>query len=282
LSPRTARTTLDRLRYLEQNHLLSEQAFVSFLVSLKGKKSASTLNKWLQAVRHYCRYYELTWKLPPQQTEHNKKRDTFSDEEIEKILGIAKTPYKEYLSILAFTGARPGEVLAIQPEDIDKASWSVNIHGTKTFEDRQIPIHERIKPIFDHFKPFPFSDSAVRKELALICQRLQIPYRPPYSFRHSLITRLVNSDVPLFNVMAIAGHKSTDTTLHYFRHNLQSLTKAIERDTLGIRSMTQEQKLDLLKRHLRELLDRLHLDEFEVELKENDKGVSLQVKKRSK
>jgi integrase len=224
----------------------------------------------------------LTWKLPPQQTEHNKKRDTFSDEEIERILKLARPGYFEYFSILAFTGARPGEVLQIEARDVDKASWSINIHGTKTFEDRQIPIHEQIKPIFDDFRGFHFSDTAVRDELRRICKQLSIPYRPPYSFRHSLITRLVNSDVPLFNVMAIAGHKSTDTTLHYFRHNLQSLTKAIERDTLGIKSMTQEQKLDLLKRHLRELLDKLHLDEFEVELKENDKGVSLQVKKRSK
>jgi hypothetical protein len=82
--------------------------------------------------------------------------------------------------------------------------------------------------------------------------------------------------------MAIAGHKSSDTTLHYYRSNLYTLQKALERDSLGLATMSKDKKFELLKKHITELLERLQLEtdsDFEVEKTEKKNEVVLKIKK---
>lgn len=293
LSQRTAHQTLQRVKYLNDNFLLeNSESFTSWLVSKKADFSGSTRNKYIQAVHHYCTFRKLNWDIPPHQTEHTKKRDTFSDDEIVSVLNASKSAYKCYFALLAYTGARPSEIRLLTASDIDKSLWCLTVKATKTGEDRTIPIHDSIKKLVADYlasvgsgRLFTFSDTSARKYLFNRCKEVDIPYRPLYSFRHSLITRLVNSDVPLFQVMAIAGHKSSDTTLHYYRHNLYTLQKALKRDSLGLATMSKDKKFDLLKEHISEMIELMHLNQdkdFEVELVQKGDEVVLKVKKKKK
>lgn len=275
-------------------HLATPDAFAVFLLSeTRRGVSDSTRNKYISALRQYLDF--TNQKNSPQwqgtefkyHAEMNKRPDTFSDDEIVSLLSVAKQAYQCYFAMLAYTGARPTEIRHLNASDINLSAWYVTVAGTKTKEYRTIPLVEAVRPyITNHLKTlsaklFNFSDTAARMELARMCRQLTIPYRPPYAFRHSLITRLINSDVPLFNVMAIAGHKKAQTTEHYYRHNTDTLRKALERDTLGYSTMTPNQKILLWKKLLTEAIERTHADsdhDLDVHLDQKTNQISFTVK----
>jgi integrase len=291
LSNRTAHQTLKRIERLYfDGHLVSEEVFTEYLVSRKSELSGAALNKYIQATRHYCRFLDLKWKLPKHQPEQSKERETFSDEEITQVIKQSKQADRCFFALLAYTGARPSEIRLLEAGNINKTLWTVTVNGTKTYEDRRIPIHENIRQIVEDKvnqiktgRLFPYSDTTALSKLRVICNELHIPYRTLTSFRHTAITRWANSDIPLFQVMALAGHKNSNTTLHYYRHNLYTLRKAIDRDTLGISTMSKDKKFDLLQKHIDEMVERLGLTndkDFNVEYSKGSGIVKLVVKKK--
>jgi integrase len=293
LSNRTAHQTLKRIERLYfDRHLGSEQVFKEYLVSRKSELSGAALNKYIQAARHYCVFCKLKWELPVHQREQTRERETFSEDEIIQVIKASKADFKCFYALLAFTAARPSEIRLLEAGNINKSIWTVTLNGTKTGEDRTIPIHESIRGIVTSHvdtigqgRLFDFSDTTARTDLKRVCNELQIPYRPLYSFRHSAITRWVNSDIPLFQIMALAGHKSSQTSLHYYRHNLYTLRRALERDSLGIATMSKDKKFDLLKQHMDEMVERLKIQDdkdFDVEYVQKSGEVYLKVKKKKK
>lgn len=291
LSERSALTYRNWVaQWLDNGDLESPEAFAAFMLSEKKRGIAdSTRNKYLTAAKHYCRFQKLTWELPKYTAEMNKRPDNFADDEIVSLLNASKQAYQCYFAMLAYLGARPTEIRQLNASDINLSAWYVTIAGTKTREYRSIPIPEPLRPyVTKHLRShsgalFSFSDTAARMELARMCRQCGIPYRPPYAFRHSLITRLINSDVPLFNVMAIAGHKKSQTTEHYYKHNLDVLRKALDRDSLGYDQMNEQKKLELIKKHIAELRERLHLDrDFDVTSSDSPDGIELTIKSKPK
>jgi integrase len=245
----------------------------------KNTFSEAAANKYIQALNHYSKWKGLSLDIPKQFREHCKTRQTFSDSDIENILKV-KNRYTSFFGLLAYTGARPHEILDLEPEQIDKSLNVLRLRVTKTSEDRVVPIPDSAIPYLSGI-PFDFTDQAARDELKKRCKNLKIRYRPLYSFRHSLITRLIDSGAPIFSVMALAGHKQADTTLHYYHTSITHLRKALESDTLNISSMPADKRLELLKKHLRETIERLKLSEdFTVEVVERENEVKLRVKKK--
>jgi integrase len=291
LSNQTAHQTLKRIERLYfDGHLDSEEAFSRYLVSRKSELSGAALNKYIQATRHYCTFRQLNWTLPIHQREQTRDRETFSEQEIINIIKASKADFQCFYALLAFSGARPSEIRLLEARNINKSVWTVTLNGTKTGEDRTIPIHESIQKLvclhvntIKNGRLFDFSDTTARTELKKLCTNLDIPYRPLYSFRHSAITRWVNSDMPLFQIMALSGHRNSNTTNHYYRHNLQSMRRALERDTLGIATMSKDKKFDLLEQHMDEVVEKLKLRndrDFDVEYSKGSGIVKLVVKKK--
>ena len=279
LSARTVKTLSSRMAIILDSVPLEPDSIAQFVLDKKNTYSEAAANKYLQALNHYVKWKKLDLAIPKQFREHCKTRETFSDSEIENILKI-KNRYTPFFGLLAFTGARPHEILDLQPEQIDRSLNVLRLKVTKTVEDRVVPIPDSARQYLSGI-PFDFTDQAARDELKRRCKRLKIRYRPLYSFRHSLITRLIDSGAPIFSVMALAGHKQADTTLHYYHTSIAHLRKALESDTLNIASMPADKKLELLKKHLRETIERLKLSEdFTVEVQEREGEVKLRVKKK--
>lgn len=279
LSARTVKTLTERMAIILDSISLDSESIARFILNKKTEHSEACANKYIQALNHYSRWQGLNLVIPKQFREHNKTRQTFSDKEIEQILKI-KNRYTPYFGLLAYTGARPSEILDLEEEQIDRSLNVLRLRVTKTSEDRVVPIPESAEEYLSGI-PFHFTDQSARDELKKRCATLAIPYRPLYSFRHSLITRLIDSGASLFSVMTLAGHKQADTTLHYYHSSITHLRTAIERDTLNIQSMPSDKKLELLKKHIREVIERLHLtDDFEVEVNERENQVKLVVKKK--
>lgn len=255
--------------------------FVKYLVKQKNNGlSGTSLNKCIQAVKHYSDFYKLDWTLPKYQKEVSRVRQTYSDGEIRDIIDLEKNQYSDYFKLLAHTGCRPQECLAISYKDYDALRNCVILRGFKTNTDRLVPLPKL--SIDWSALPFAFTSESANNELKRRCEKLNIPYRSQYSFRHSFATRLIDNDADLFSVKTLMGHKKLDTTAIYYHTSLTHLQKAIDRDTLNIDNMTPDQKLDLLKKHLEETVNKLRLNKdksLQVELIIKDDAVELRVKK---
>lgn len=291
LSGSTPEKTIRNVRKLAQANALTPQAFKSYSFKYLQEGKVCYYNKLVQAIKHYWSFMGITADAPPQQTVIAKKKDAFTADEIVAIIAHLKTPYKQYVQLLSITGARPSEIRLLEASQIDYVSQAITINATKTKEERLVPI---LKMYLDEIhtyarhtqgKLFTFSDTAANKALRQACLKAGVPYKSPKTFRNSFIFRLIQEKVPLFDVMALVGHHNPRTTLSYYRSNLYTLTQAIESDTLGIQAMSQDQKFDLLQKHLDEVAKKLHLSDntdFDFTyVKKNDKIVFTIKKKPS-
>jgi integrase len=76
-------------------------------------------------------------------------KPTLSLDQVDRILASAKLPLRTYLSVLAFTGIRSGELRRLRLEDVDLAGGWVHVRSrpgeeTKTRRERKLPVHPRL------------------------------------------------------------------------------------------------------------------------------------------
>lgn len=239
-----------------------------YLVKLSDKYTNSTVNKYIQAVKKICAYKQLDWgknvtclkNKPP-------RRPTMSDSEIEALIslenGIQK--YNVFWSVVAYTGARPGEILRLRVEDINQSDHTIEIKDNKSRQYRIVPIPEIIRrDLYSYIKTiedklWTVSYTSILKDFHKRVDQLGIKKKvTPYALRHSFITRMV-SEVDLFDVQGIVGHKKANTTQQYVHKNLKTKRKAIKKDPLSRRSLSEVEILEQIKQRVTEELETYEL-----------------------
>lgn len=182
----------------------------------------------------------------------DKSNDYFSKEEQAIILndtcegGTVKDkrdfPFiNTFIFIALLTGARTGEIMALQPDDIDFENNTITfqrsirkgvIAGTKTGKIRTVPmvklLANRLKNWVDNSnrawvfsKPYvdaPYSDSRtiVDKYYKPLLKRLKLPYRVLYNSRHSFASIAIENKIPLATVSRCLGHSTLSTTERFY------------------------------------------------------------------
>ncbi|WP_162613146.1 site-specific integrase [Lachnoclostridium sp. An169] len=151
--------------------------------------------------------------------------------------------------IIAKTGMRDGECVALKPEDIDFKKSTIHVHRTETkYRDRTT--NKYVTEVVDVTKSdagdryivvdtetldffrlamllskdeYIFSDNgrrirahAVRRKLKRICEALEITYRPPHKLRKTYITELEKNQVPKSIIISQVGHSNFKTTEQYY------------------------------------------------------------------
>ena len=169
-------------------------------------------------------------KLP---THHKHQRDPFAPEDVERILSAATGWFRNYLAVAFYTGARPGEILAIRHSDIDLTRRTIRIerniqHGQITtpktrYSIRTIPLLDDLLPYLrgqmlsggpwlfarDDGKHFTGSRTP-RHNWNRLMHRLGIQDRDPYTTRHTFITNALRTgEWTIDEIAAIVGHKNT-------------------------------------------------------------------------
>lgn len=236
---------------------LSEDSLIAFIAAQSQMVSAAALNKYLQAAHKWFDFKHIPYKKGTFQRipERPKIRPTFSDDEIDRFLALPPIPgrydrggyrkMKMFWTIVAWTGARPGEVRKLDVNCVDFATGAFIFPITKTGTGRAVIIHPLIKPVVKdyvstlktkllfpsyQFPDRPFTDAAYLKDFNQRIARLGIIKDvDPYCFRHSLATGTLNNDAGLLDVQDILGHKDPKTTRIYKRGNIRAQERALNK-----------------------------------------------------
>ena len=172
--------------------------------------------------------------------------------EVESIVERLDGIYSDAIAVLAYTGLRVGELLQLQWGDVllDKGELGM-LHirrggsngSTKTSRERFVPIHPRVRPVFDSLPPtdelvFPsLRDRTLLSKLKDGARRAGFAGNiKVHSLRHHFASTCANSRIPYRMSLAWMGHSSSSILdLYYHLHDEDSeaaMKTVAERPTL--------------------------------------------------
>jgi integrase len=170
----------------------------------------------------------------------NPKRHAVSDEHIELVKGIVTERYRDMIEVARLTGARPGELVKLTGEMIDRETyqtdgvWTAEILDHKmAHEDRERIlvfgpksqlILRRHLPADPTKRLFPIQRATFSNNIKAACDQLGIPRFTAHWLRHTAGTR-IREDHGLEQSQATLGHANADTTEIYSE---VQLSKAIQ------------------------------------------------------
>jgi integrase len=188
-----------------------------------------------------------------------------SGDECRKILAAAyhypwpapDIPYKRVLAqavigVMLLAGLRRSEVVNLRNGDVDLVTGTINIERGKgiaggrrrtayispELKDHLTAYLRKRESYGERFESAAFfvspkttqglSLEGLRKIVAKVARASGVPFTA-HALRHSFITHLLRSDVPLHIVKDLAGHKDVATTLGYLRVFDEDLHKGIRK-----------------------------------------------------
>lgn len=184
----------------------------------------------------FCQLYEyskvLNLPVKPISTKYLKigtfKKSTlhkpFTEEEI-NTLWNNRNAIVDLILINIYTGMRPTELL--KPKEVHP---DFIISGIKTVSgiDRQIPLHERIKPLMASYPP-KIAYSTYKRHFKEEMDKLGMDHTP-HDCRHTFATRCDLYGVNDLVVKLVLGHKVDDITKGIYTHkDLQEMVKEINK-----------------------------------------------------
>ena len=179
----------------------------------------------------------------------DKKIDFYNLEDYNKFINcVDDLIYKQFFSLLFFTGVRPGEAMALKFKDLSNGyisiSKTIESHGKrnittpktyssnrlikidtlleqdllmlkKVYEDKGIPFNDDLF-IFGATKPL--SPSTIARKKLKACEKAGIRPITLHQFRHSHATFLLDEGIPITEVSRRLGHSKVSTTLDVYSH----------------------------------------------------------------
>ena len=198
------------------------KVMLSHLYKLAIKKEIVTHNK--------TDYVDIPYDTP------KAKRECWTQEEIDLLWQDYKThPFTGYVLIMCYAGLRYGELSTIYLENIN-IDESYMIGGIKSEAgiDREIPIHERIKPILRSIIPQRKSKLLEMNEDNFYDAYWEVIHRtglrelPPHTCRHYFFSRMTSEGVQGGIIAEVGGHANYLTTLkNYVRIPLQDKIRSV-------------------------------------------------------
>ena len=163
--------------------------------------------------------------------------------------GLLDPRYRMLFVLMAKTGMRPGEAIALQPGDVDVSQRTIRIEraatlagqvkSTKTAEVRTVDCSTQLIQKLETYRTwrelesmtgqwgdtpwlFPNNQGRLYEERHLrhvfhrVLHRAKLPSFRVYDLRHSFASLLLSSNVPLLYVSKQLGHANPTTTLRYY------------------------------------------------------------------
>jgi integrase len=171
-------------------------------------------------------------KVKPIRSPESNLPRFFELEEISKIRNIfAKDSMKDLIEFYLLTGARLNEALILTKDDIDFRRGLIKIPGTYTKNKRHriisfkkdFRLTQLLKNLHIRGDNYLFGNPGgdrwspkwVSSKISHKLSDHNFPWASCHTFRHTYISHLVMSGVPITTVKEIVGHSSISTTLKY-------------------------------------------------------------------
>ena len=155
------------------------------------------------------------------------ERIVYSKEQVKRLLENSDGELNTFLYLAVYTGARPGEILALTNEDLKDDRIVVrktlaintrNIQTTKTGKVREIVIPETLKSRLKYFSRFSLTYSTLTKQFQKLCKELSLPYGGLHSLRHTYASTLLNDRVDPLVIKELLGHRSLKMLENVYGH----------------------------------------------------------------
>ncbi len=176
--------------------------------------------------------------------EDRKEINPFSKEEFSNILKLCKSPYKDFFLVAYHTGARLGELSALEWSDIDfkarkisitksirrqevsktKTKTSRTIEMNKTLTDHLLKMKEKAvyKRVFEIKEGKIIAPQSLRDNLKRCCRALGIKERTVHDIRHTTASTLLSRGANIVYVSKLLGHSTVSMTLDKYCHFMPS------------------------------------------------------------
>jgi integrase/recombinase XerD len=211
---------------------VSAESAKNFLHWLRSKDcSWSTVEAYYHAIKPFLA--DLSIVLHIKYRDHKKVAPrSHSPDEIRAILDIVNHRKDKWrhlskrdnlmILVLAYTGIRRGELMALTPRDINFHTNRIRVLG-KGDKERLVPIESQIRDLLkEHIKHmkltdriFPLSSSRVSNIIRQYARRAGVNDIHVHSFRHYCATQLIKNGVNVRVVQQILGHSDINTTMIY-------------------------------------------------------------------
>lgn len=178
-----------------------------------------------------------------------KQIDAYNAEDYKKIIEYTKdkNDINRVFYLLAATGMRVGECIALTWDDVNLYEGTINItktavnHGghmtiqnhPKTEQsirkiyvaDNTVSFLRRLKDVAEKRRALIlynehgniYHTSALRSRWMKVCAELEIPYKNLHALRHSWATRAIEKNIDVHTVSKMLGHKSIATTMDIYK-----------------------------------------------------------------
>lgn len=196
---------------------------------LKG----STINKYLSSLHVILNHAkDRRWlgtlpAFPWLDEDEGRIRWITSEEEV-RLMQHLPNDIGVLVKVAIRTGMRRGELLSLQPEQVER-QW-VHLWKTKTKTPRTIPINDRtyadLMFLLDTGMP---TEHVLRYQWEVARKAMGLQDDPWFTFhvtRHTCATRLVQANVNLRIIQRWLGHKRIETTIRYAQVSDQMLSTA--------------------------------------------------------
>lgn len=239
--------------YLEWKRLiLNKELSDSFNKGLHGSM--------VTILNHAMKFYGLDKNIAKEtggfkKTYRKKPKSIWSFEEYEQYISVIDDLIdKALFSTLYETGIRYGELAALQWSDFDGKTINVNKTISKEFDgnkkhiindpktrsskrvitlsDNVIKLLKELKEHFTHYVCFddswfifggikPYSHTTANNHKKRYCELAKVKRITLHEFRHSHVSLLINSGVPITDISERLGHADASITLGIYSHMLR-------------------------------------------------------------
>jgi integrase len=215
----------------------------------RAKLETSTINRDLAGLRRLLRFAASpevrVIAAAPKVTllnGENRRERVLTGPEEDVYLNVAAPLLRDF-AILSFD-------CALRPEEVHRLEWTqfrdgaIGIHTGKTPAARRtIPASPRVCEVFERRRavvdgPWVFpaptmtghiSEDSLKKQHAAAVKASGVDAFPPYTLRHTALTRWAQSGMDVWTLKRLAGHEDLKTTLRYIHMNSTDDRTAMEK-----------------------------------------------------
>lgn len=226
---------------------IDQHRAASWVAELRAKgNSAATINRKLAVLTCLLRMAERDWALPgyraplikrlDERTGRNNRSYLTEDQVVALLQRETDGRMRNLLVGLLDTGARVGELLALQWDDVREDGRLLVFRDRKAGDTLPVPTTERLRELLlesrDDFdaRPFPMSYEWYLQRFRESCARagIELPSGTAlHVIRHTVATSLLERGASLSTVQGLLGHTSERTTAIYAKITGRVLRTAV-------------------------------------------------------